>query len=254
MEFFINESSFEGQNFDSGSAQNAMQKLVELTDVIIEHIKDKIILKSNLLLYTSIRFQELLVSTLEHFPKELRSIVIKRMYHSTLIVDWNNEMRQDDSIEYFCQTTNKVVTNTSIAEAAERKLLDKSERYLINLNPSSYSTLTQTVVIKRSTVQVTLSLSCISDNAQLKSHFNLERVHFDDFLRNNSEFRKTKFDVQGRPVYKNKISGQLWYLDNLHRDHFEVFSGRLIHIGEATLEGNMIENSRDKDKDNTLVF
>gem|GEM_PF-4864510 len=254
MEFFINETSFEGQYHEDLHAQNALKQLVELTDIIIAQIKEGAILKSNLLLYTSLKFREILISTLEHFPKELKSIIIRRIYDSTLIADWNNSMQQNVQIEYFCETVKKVVTNSSLAEAAERKIQDQLERYLINLNPSSYSSISQTTILKKATSTVSSTLFCISSHADLKKFFHLERIYPDDYLRNDENFIKTKFDVQGRIVYKKIDNGEFWYLDNLHKNHFEVFTSKLIHVGEANLDGELIAKTRDKNKDNTLVF
>lgn len=55
--------------------------------------------------------------------------------------------------------------------------------------------------------------------------------------------------VQGATVYKEKATGYYWYLDNLHKTHFEVFdaTGKR-HIGEADLEGNIDYSKADKEK------
>jgi len=239
MEFFINELSFEGQHFENLAAQESMKQLVEIIDVIINRLNDLPIFKSDLLLYSSLKTNEQLVSTLEHFPKELKLVVKKRIYDSTTIVDWNSSREQDVNVQYFCETTKKSVTNTSLAEAAERKMQDNLERYLLNIMPSSYSQLTHTTVTKKVEPALQSSLNCISNEENLKSHFQLDRIHPDDYLRNNPDFVKTKFDVQGRVVFQRIENGEFWYLDNLHRNHFEVFSQKLIHFGEANLDGGM---------------
>lgn len=55
--------------------------------------------------------------------------------------------------------------------------------------------------------------------------------------------------VQGSIVYKEKATGHYWYLDNLHKTHYEVFdaAGKK-HIGEADLEGNIDCEKADKKK------
>lgn len=254
MEFFINELSFEGQLFDNISAQTAVACLVALTDVILYQIKEGVILKSDALLYSSIRAGEILTSTIEHFPRELKAIVIRRIYDSAQIMDWNTSRTQDMEADYFCQVTGRIVSNSSVAEAAERTLLDSRTRYLLNLSPSGYSVVSQAEITKMIQPKISCILSCLCSQDALKDLFSLKRLHFDDFLRENKDFIKTKFDVQGRAVYRKEATGEFWYLDNFHRNHFEVFSSTHKHIGEADLEGMMNENTRDSSKDNSLVF
>lgn len=55
--------------------------------------------------------------------------------------------------------------------------------------------------------------------------------------------------VQGASVYKEKGTGYFWYLDMLHKNHYEVFdkTGHK-HLGEADLEGNIDESKADRTK------
>lgn len=55
--------------------------------------------------------------------------------------------------------------------------------------------------------------------------------------------------VQGKEVYQNKKTKELWYLDNLHKDHYEVFekTGQR-HVGEADLNGVVDYDKADKSK------
>lgn len=67
---------------------------------------------------------------------------------------------------------------------------------------------------------------------------------------------KTKFSyengidpVQGAKVYKEISTGKLWYIDMLHKDHYEVFdSTGKIHIGEASIDGQIDTSKKDSNK------
>jgi len=73
-------------------------------------------------------------------------------------------------------------------------------------------------------------------------------------LEDKNSFQKTTIaPVQGQIVYKNLKTGYYWYLDNFHKDHYEVFdqTGKN-HLGEADMNGNLFPNSADKNKHITL--
>lgn len=58
-------------------------------------------------------------------------------------------------------------------------------------------------------------------------------------------------EQQGRAIYEELLSGDLYYVDNLHRGadaHLEVFSKRKVHRGEASLDGVLRPNTADKKK------
>ena len=58
-------------------------------------------------------------------------------------------------------------------------------------------------------------------------------------LENKKRFQKTKLIEQGAFVYKELTTGYFWYLDNLHKDHYEVFDSNGKHIAEADMNGKM---------------
>lgn len=69
-------------------------------------------------------------------------------------------------------------------------------------------------------------------------------------LEDKKFFCKTNISPeQGQAVYKELKTGYYWYLDNFHKDHYEVFdkTGK-IHLGEADMNGNLLPNSADKNK------
>ena len=71
-------------------------------------------------------------------------------------------------------------------------------------------------------------------------------------LENNADFQKINKTVQGKNVYKEKKNNRYWYLDNLHKNHYEVFDNTGIHLGEANLEGELDTTKKDKNKTITI--
>lgn len=69
-------------------------------------------------------------------------------------------------------------------------------------------------------------------------------------LNGNDDFELLeKHHVQGASVFRQKSSGYLWYLDNLHKTHYEVFDSRgKKHIGEADIEGKLDSTRKDSTK------
>ena len=53
----------------------------------------------------------------------------------------------------------------------------------------------------------------------------------------------------GQQMYRELKSGNIWYLDALHKSHYEVFdtTGRS-HLGEADLAGNLDQSKKDPQK------
>jgi hypothetical protein len=56
-----------------------------------------------------------------------------------------------------------------------------------------------------------------------------------------------RFD--GQQIYRELKSGNIWYLDALHKSHYEVFdtTGKF-HLGEAGLAGNLDQSKKDPQK------
>ena len=65
-------------------------------------------------------------------------------------------------------------------------------------------------------------------------------------------FEKTNKREQGQSIYKELNTGYYWYLDNLHKDHYEVFDKNCNHIGEASMEGILDRNKAEPGRTITL--
>ena len=68
-------------------------------------------------------------------------------------------------------------------------------------------------------------------------------------LLDKSRFTRTNRTEQGQRVFQEKNTNYFWYLDNFHKNHFEVFdnTGKQ-HVGEANLQGQLDTSKRDGKK------
>ena len=65
-----------------------------------------------------------------------------------------------------------------------------------------------------------------------------ERGLIVDFsITDTSRFKRTRFNIHGKIVYKELKTNCFWHLDNLHKDHYEVYNSIQEHIGIADLAG-----------------
>lgn len=92
-----------------------------------------------------------------------------------------------------------------------------------------------------------VKVPCFCNSKDLIEYALSENI-FSFSLENNTDFEKIKIIIQGEKVYKEKKQDRFWYLDNLHRTHYEVFDLRGTHLGEANLEGEFDPSKRDKTK------
>jgi 5'(3')-deoxyribonucleotidase len=65
-------------------------------------------------------------------------------------------------------------------------------------------------------------------------------------LLNRQRFTKTHLVEQGKTVYKEISTHYDWYLDNLHKDHYEVFNAKGEHIGIANFQGQIDTSKKEK--------
>ncbi|GHT38307.1 hypothetical protein AGMMS49965_01230 [Bacteroidia bacterium] len=63
-------------------------------------------------------------------------------------------------------------------------------------------------------------------------------------LDNIERFRQTNRIEQGQRVYQEISTNNYWYLDNLHKTHYEVYNAKAEHLGEASLQGNLDESKK----------
>lgn len=92
-----------------------------------------------------------------------------------------------------------------------------------------------------------IKLPCFNKEQELITYLKNHGV-FQFSLEDPTLFFKTGDIVQGKPVYKEIATGNYWYLDNFHKNHFEVFDSYGKHLGEADLNGIIAKDKRDSRK------
>ena len=95
-----------------------------------------------------------------------------------------------------------------------------------------------------------VKIPCFCDEDSLMSYLTAQGI-FRFSLENSRDFKKATgiSPVQGTAVYRELKTGHYWYLDMLHKTHYEVFdSTGKIHLGEADLCGNLDATKQDTRK------
>lgn len=69
-----------------------------------------------------------------------------------------------------------------------------------------------------------------------------------DFDLNSSRFARARQGGQSETVYKELKTGNLIYLDRLHKTHYEVFDSQGKHLGEMSLNGVLDRSAADPSK------
>lgn len=146
---------------------------------------------------------------------------------------WEDTRRHAAPDTYQHNTSN--VFDTSLAESCERdKVVMSFVSNLYNIT---------TLNVKKNSTNIDI------DNLINQNHFyTLVRTRglvVDFSLRDTSRFKKTNFERQGQLVYKELNTKCFWYLDNLHRNHYEIFDSNENHLGEADLNGNVDISKRE---------
>lgn len=157
----------------------------------------------------------------------------------------------DDMYSYFRWNMNfiSVIHSENILkELVERKNAYNEQLFLlVNFNNSIENCREKLLVFKDSTTDSTLPnifnhIDFVVDDDEFETWVVTNNpVGFS--LLNRNLFRKTAFVQQGKAVYEEITSGNFWYLDNLHKDHYEVFNHNRIHIATADFSGNLNQNS-----------
>jgi hypothetical protein len=157
------------------------------------------------------------------------------------------------------------VTDTSMAELAERKLKDAVHHgCLINVHGSPLDGKLSIDVLKVDHARV--ALPSYSKETDFDDWFRHNFAELPDYgpdavepprdeqtcLVDRSVYASTGRECQGRNIYYHLTNGQFYYVDNLHfgvAAHLEVFDKRgRRHLGEASLDGQIQPNTRDPDK------
>lgn len=265
MEIFINECSFHEQLYSRHEVVDAFKQFFTLLNLFNQrNAAYKLYHHENLFHFYQIISAEAIIASLNNLPDKSLALAIKGLLFNKLNAhDWQaTRVHLSDDL-FLCMKD--VVTDTSIAELAERKL-QKQELIGLLLNfPKSKFAALQTLEITKNEVSK-FNLDCSDDRTALTAWLNeqLQAKQFEyapnssvpptdlqTVLRDVSRFQPTSFYVQGRRVYLEIRTEQYWYADNLHYGsgaHLEVFNHSGDHLGEAAMDGQLNADKRDRRK------
>ena len=159
----------------------------------------------------------------------------KRQLHSCLFTDpyWESDCKHSTNDSYTYRGND--ICNHSVAEACER------DRVIISFRDSELFQAETLSVLKNGNEQIDI------DNLFNAGHYsnvlNQRGIIYSFSLKDGTRFQRDGRIVQGQHVYREIGTGYYWYLDNLHKNHYEVFDGHGQHIGTANTDG-VIDSSK----------
>lgn len=255
MQIFINECSLHSQYYSADEFTEAIKIFFSIFSYLNElHIERTVYQNPTLFInYEAIR-DETFISSLN---KDLRDKSIWRALRNILFnkqnaVDWSHEQKHSlvDIFEY----NDENVTATSMAELAERKIIDNDLiGALVNFQKSKF---TNEIACVTKNKKWAIDLDCIINKTSLvnllKKHSLLHDYDYSSkeppadcqtILSDTKRFERTGRPYQqGRKVYQEIETKYYWYVDNMHfgeSAHLEVFDSNGVHLGESDLSGNI---------------
>lgn len=180
-----------------------------------------------------------------YLDKEVNKVRIKLSKNNTIDIQTKNLI--DKSCYYFQWNfdNSKVEYCFEILkEITERKTQFHLENYiLINFN-NSIEYCRERILVFKDAKHINnlptnfIHIDFVSDFLEFEIW--LKTNHIKDFsLLDKNKFRKTSLIRQGKPVFESIETGCFWYLDNFHKDEYEVFDSNKSHIGVADLNGKL---------------
>jgi hypothetical protein len=265
MQIFVNELTLQEQYRDGREFEQSIISLLSIAKQIqeINYQKKLFSDKASLVGFKPIanRF----------FHESLREIDVglrerfKRFIYD-ICDNWRDDRKHSVADVFTIGTHN--ITNTSVAELAERKSLGGiSLCALLNFERSALAGERAINIVKNQIT--TIDIDCIEDgqillewqtryqailNGQANVYDNSSLnppIDNQTILRLDGRFARTRMVVQGRTVYREASTGYYWHVDNLHhgvRSHIEVYDRRGEHVGEADLNGSLDVSKLDTTK------
>jgi hypothetical protein len=162
-------------------------------------------------------------------------------------IDITNQRNIDDSCCYFQWNLNYCKVEYCfeiLKEILEQKVRFSSDQYiLINFN-NSIEHCRERILIFKDAKHINnlpvnfVHIDFVSDFLEFEIW--LKTNHVLEFsLLDKNKFRRTSLVQQGKPVFVSLNTGYFWYLDNFHKDEYEVFDTNKNHIGVSDLKGNL---------------
>jgi len=249
--------------FDDAEFEKAVVTLYRLVSRVSKRKIRSSLYKSELFINYKAFREEYFQSSLRRISqRNIRENFKRMIFDRQNPINWQTE--QKHSAEEIFTFNEDIVTETSMAELAERKLLDKKlNGAILNFINSSLPNGKPALVLKNEEEEAFLdsfdeseafeqwlekilpSASTEYSSDSTEPPKDKQTVLRDDVFR----FIRTKARFQGRRIYQELTTGRFWYVDNEHAGgsaHLEVFDKRKNHIGEASLEGDLRPGTRVK--------
>jgi hypothetical protein len=228
---------------DENSFKNFIKEVSELLSNVRKDSATK-------LFYDAKNIQNFL-AVCQHFDNEVylnkaKSQVEK--FISTKSTDIATKPLKDTACIYLLWNYDKLTTveynpYETLSEIAEKYFANPNEKYLL-LNLSEHIKACRNVILVCKDAKHIPDLPkfaripFITDKGELELW--LKTNHVTKFsLFDKNKFSKIGRVQQGKPVFQENETGYYWYLDNLHKDEYEVFNATKEHIGTANLDGEL---------------
>jgi hypothetical protein len=253
MDVFLNESSLNEQFHSTVSFEKTLRQLLEMLQTFRQNgfTEPRRFFYSSSLYLThcspTMRFAALLKSGKKDV-RDLFYLVLQQLSFN----QWNSAQVHDSVEDYICGKER--VTDTSFAEAACRKANREPESvFLLNFQPR-FAGYVNLLVRKDGTW---ICLECFEDAISVERFFRLEMFNYPSTatappldrqtILRDPQFIRTKFEYDGRTVYRRISDGSYWHVDGLHRGkdaEIEVYDSDKVHIGVANIEGQIIGKAK----------
>lgn len=260
MDIFLNEQSLHAQFADANGLVSAVVVINRLLFRVSELTSDRRVFFDPQIYLRPAIVDHMFSSCLKSLPDRDARLQFKILLQKCSASSWREDPAQE-CCDY--RHNHSKVTDTSIAEAAER-VLRGGRGLLLNFLPSSFDDATSISVVKAQSDEV--SIGSISSEPHLDQWIALfpeyggptfdpacgrTPLDTETVLRDRGRFTKTKLNNQGRVVYLEVKTGYRFCVDNLHvfGAHLEIFDARGGHIGESTLNGEIDFSKADSTKD-----
>jgi hypothetical protein len=235
MEILLNELSLCGQFGSVGDfVGRGLTPFLAIISEINDHFANVILKKQNFW-QSQVTFSEtihdIFVGKISRTNDEIRK---SKSLLAALIAEpfWEDTQKHNSPDTY--EFNENDIWGTSLAESCER------DKVVISFIHKGFSSTNLSVSKNSTAIQI--------DNLFDSGHYFVMarskglRVSFS--LKDTTLFAKTTRIEQGQSVFKKKSTNhskaaQYWYLDNLHRNHYEIFDDGGNHFGVADLEGNI---------------
>ena len=233
MDILLNELSLSGQYASREFfVEQILPSLIEVLDEV-QNLSKATIYK-NQQFYSSkvtrtdtINVHDILAGELSRQYPSIRKFKKQLLSHLFDDLYWEPTRKHLEEDSYTYKGNN--VCNHSVAEACERDTIIVSFRDNELFQEKTLS------ILKNDTEEMVI------DNLFNAGHYSnvlhQRGIIYRFSLKDGTRFQKDGRIVQGQNVYREIDTGYYWYLDNLHKNHYEVFDRNGQHVGNANTDG-----------------